>query len=61
MAKTKKNSIGTVPFRIKTERHLVQSRVDAEVVSILQENGVDIPELIRRACAKAAQKITAIA
>jgi hypothetical protein len=49
--------IAAVPQRITVQRRLVQSRVDAEIVAMLQEAHVDIPELIRRACARAATRV----
>lgn len=45
---------------IKTEKRpkrLVQALVDAETVEFLIKNDVDMPELIRKACAKAAERM----
>jgi hypothetical protein len=52
----KKKVVSGVPMIDKRDRKLVQSRVDAETVELLQTHQVNIPELIRRACARAARQ-----
>lgn len=46
-----------IPTKRTIKRRLVQSRVDAEIIGRLVAASVDIPELIRRACRRAADRI----